>query len=99
MVHQRADHGGQGVRQKADAVFVREAVKRDTAVLRPGTHFEDLPRTQLLAAQGRIANVGRAAALGVCVPSAGYFGCLLPGEYVNATREDPDDAEGLNVYM
>ena len=71
----------------------------DTAVLRPGTHFEDLPRTQLLAAQGRIANVGRAAALGVCVPSAGYFGCLLPGEYVNATREDPDDAEGLNVYM
>ena len=40
-----------------------------------------------------------AAALGVCVPSAGYFGCLLPGEYVNATREDPDDAEGLNVYM
>ena len=71
----------------------------DEIALKPGTYFEDLPRTQLLAAQGRIANVGRAAALGVCVPSAGYFGCLLPGEYVNATREDPDDAEGLNIYM
>ncbi len=71
----------------------------DEIALKPGVHFEDLPRTQLLPADGRMRNVGKSVALGVTVPGAAYFGCLVPGEYVGARRADPYKAEGLNIYF
>ena len=67
-------------------------------VLMPGKTIEDLPVTQLLVDDNRVTNVGRFAAAGVCVAEAGYFGCLLPGEYVQTDSPDPDQAEGLNIY-
>ena len=71
----------------------------DEVILRADKYFEDLPLTQLLAEGGKITNVGSCAALGVCVPGAAYFGCLLPGEYVTAAQGDPDEAEGLNIFI
>lgn len=70
----------------------------DEVLRLPGIAAEELPRTQLLLDDGKVSNVGRFAAIGVCVPSAGYFGCLLPGEYVPTEDTDPDQAEGLNLY-
>lgn len=71
----------------------------DEIVMKPGVYFEDLPKTQLLPADGRMRNVGKSVALGVTVPGAAYFGCLVPGEYVGARRADPYKAEGLNIYF
>ena len=71
----------------------------DEVILHSGRYFEELPLTQLLAEGGKITNVGTEAALGVCVPGAVFFGCLLPGEYVTATQGDPDEAEGLNIFI
>ncbi|MBQ3669242.1 MAG: hypothetical protein II920_08455 [Clostridia bacterium] len=71
----------------------------DEIVFADGVTFEDMPLTQLLSDGGRVTNVGEHAALGVCVPGARYFGCLLPGESVKSTLGDPDAAEGLNIFM
>ena len=74
-------------------------ISTDEVVFAKDVTFEDMPLTQLLADGGRVTNVGEHAALGVCVPGAGYFGCLLPGESVSSTRGDPDAAEGLNIFI
>jgi hypothetical protein len=71
----------------------------DETVLGENVTIDELPITQLLAADGKITNVGETTALGVCVPGAAYFGCLLPGEFLTATRGDPDAAEGLNIFI
>ena len=76
-----------------------KTISTDEAVFKENVSFEDLPLTQLLTGEGRVTNVGQAAALGICVPGARYFGCLLPGEYVSATQGDPDEAEGLNIFI
>ena len=74
-------------------------ISTDEVLMAENRSIEDLPLTQLLAADGKITNVGTATALGVCVPGAGYFGCLLPGECVHAMQGDPDEAEGLNIFI
>ena len=91
--------GGAAVVRTSLVKGEESTMSTDEVILGEGVHFEDLPLTQLLAADGKMTNVGSAAALGVCVPGAGYFGCLLPGEYVNATHDDPDEAEGLNIFI
>ncbi len=74
-------------------------ISTDEVLFTQGVCFEDAPLTQLLASDGKITNVGQSAALGVCVPGAGYFGCLLPGESVTAGNGDPNEIEGLNIFM
>lgn len=71
----------------------------DEVVLGKNIKIDEIESTQLLAANGKVTNVGGTAALGVTVPGARYFGCLLPGEYVTADSGDPDAAEGMNIYI
>ena len=71
----------------------------DEAVFAPGKAYESLPGTQLLIDENRVSNAGQTAAVGVCVPGAGYFGCLLPGEYVTSDRGSATLTEGLNIYI
>lgn len=71
----------------------------DEVVFKKDLKIDRIDTTQLLAANGRVTNAGNCAALGVTVPGARYFGCLLPGEYVNADSGDPDAAEGINIYI
>ncbi len=71
----------------------------DELALKPGVFFENLPQTQLLPGESRVRNAGKNVALGVTVPGANYFGCLLPGESVTASRGEISSAEGLNIYF
>ncbi len=71
----------------------------DEVVLAKNVKYDGIEKTQLLTANGKVTNVGSAAALYVTVPGARYFGCLLPGEYVTADSGDPDAAEGINIYI
>ena len=73
------------------------ADRTDTLIAPEGGKLNALNDTQLLLRDGAVVNVGETAAVGVCVPGAEYFGCLLPGESVSVPAGRPGFMEGLNI--
>ena len=90
-----------------DFVIVRVKIMRDgecasvsdTLIVPEGGVLSSIEETQLLTVDGAIRNVGATAAIGVCVPGAEYFGCLLPGESVSVSLTRPGYTEGLNIII
>jgi len=56
--------------------------------------------TQLLYADGKITNVGANVAFNVSIPAVGFFGCLMPKEYIE-TEDDTvtNMCEGMNMFI
>ena len=92
---------------KEGCAFIRTRLIRDgetvsvsdRAVYGNNINPFELPGTQILAADGKILNAGGVTAFDVCVPDGGYFGCLLPGEAVEAMNGGTDTAEGMNIFI
>lgn len=73
--------------------------KTDSLILPEGGMLNQLPETQLLVRDSAVENAGDTAAIGVCVPGAEFFGCLLPGETVPVPLGRPGYTEGLNIIL
>ncbi len=75
-----------------------ECISKTDSLIAPefGT-LNKIIETQVLFKDGGIENVGETAAVGVCVPGAEFFGCLLPGESVPVPAGRPGYTEGLNI--
>lgn len=75
-----------------------ECVNQTESLIAPeGGTLNAIENTQIILRDGAITNVGDTAAIGVCVPGAEYFGCLLPGESVPVSAGRPGFTEGLNI--
>ncbi len=71
--------------------------KTDSLIVPQGGTLNQLSETRILVRDNAIENVGDVAAIGVCVPGAEFFGCLLPGESVPIPAGRPGYTEGLNI--
>ncbi|MBR3928189.1 MAG: hypothetical protein IKJ65_04210 [Clostridia bacterium] len=74
-----------------------EASRTDTLIAPEGGTFNAIKEAQILFKDGAIENVSDTSAIGVCVPGAEFFGCLLPGEKAPVPAGRPCYAEGLNI--
>lgn len=73
--------------------------KTDSLIIPENGTLNQLDETQIIVRDNSIENVGDTAAVGVCVPGAEYFGCLLPGEIIPIPAGRPGYTEGLNIIL
>lgn len=71
----------------------------DAVITKDLKNLLSLDRTQLLINGDTVQNVGSAAAIGVAVSGADYFGALLPGESVRMIHPTDRRVEGLNIDL
>lgn len=71
----------------------------DTLIFPEGGLLSDIPDAELVHMDGAIRNAGETAAIGVCIPGAEYYGCLLPGESISVSQARPSYTEGLNIII
>ncbi|MBQ9856806.1 MAG: hypothetical protein IJO53_11520 [Clostridia bacterium] len=72
--------------------------KSDSLIFPEGGTLNRISETQILVKEGAVVNAGQTAAVGVCVPGAEFFGCLLPGESAAFPAGRPGYTEGLNIF-
>lgn len=73
------------------------AAKTDSLIAPENGTLNQLSETQIVIKDSAVENVGDVAAIGVCIPGAEFFGCLLPGESVPVPAGRPGYTEGLNI--
>ncbi|MBQ1257157.1 MAG: hypothetical protein IIW08_05350 [Clostridia bacterium] len=94
-------------KDETDFVVVRVRVMRngecvsktDSLIAPEGGTLNSIGETQILVKDSAVENVGDVAAVGVCVPGAEFFGCLLPGESLPVAAGRPGYTEGLNIIL
>ncbi len=73
------------------------AAKTDSLIAPENGTLNQLSKTQIVIKDSAVENVGDVAAIGVCIPGAEFFDCLLPGESVPVPAGRPGYTEGLNI--